>query len=207
MEKTCPHSPSPSLEGDNHAHAIAGVEPFRRRLMRGEYLFRQGEESFGIFRLLSGQVVMNRVTAEGTEVPMHTVRPGEVFAEASLFSAEYHCDAVAILDCDVLVYSKNSLVRQLRTKPEDLWNFTAELAHRVQSLRTRLQIRQIRSAKERIMNALEMKCGETRVWKLDTTLKHFADEIGLTHEALYRALATLEDEGRISRSPQQIAIY
>jgi DNA-binding HxlR family transcriptional regulator len=41
---------------------------------------------------------------------------------------------------------------------------------------------------------------------MDETLKHFAEEIGLTHEALYRALATLERDGRISRANDEIKL-
>lgn len=84
--------------------------------------------------------------------------------------------------------------------------FTGELAHRLQGVRSRLQIRQIRSAKERVRHVLQLKCGETRVWEMDATLKQLAEEIGLTHEALYRALAAMEEEGSISRSKGQIRL-
>jgi CRP-like cAMP-binding protein len=77
-------------------------------------------------------------------VPMHTARPGELFAEASIFSAYYHCDAIALRDCKVLVYPKSELTRQLKESQDELWAFTAELARHVQGLRTRLEVRQIR---------------------------------------------------------------
>lgn len=177
-----------------------------RRVAAGACLFRQGDATIGMFRLKAGQISLVRVTPDGDNVPMHTVHAGEVFAEASLFSATYHCDALALCDCEVWMYRKADLVRQLKERPEDLWAFAAELAHRVQGLRTRLQIRQIRSARERVLNALKLKCGESGIWTMDVTLKHFANEIGLTHEALYRTLACLEREGSIRRSKDQITM-
>ncbi|GAB4404790.1 MAG: Crp/Fnr family transcriptional regulator [Rhodoferax sp.] len=177
-----------------------------RRVPADAALFRQGEPTFGFFRLVSGRIRLVRVTPAGTQVPMHSVRPGELFAEASIFSARYHCDAIATSACEVLVYSKGELLRRLKESREDLWTFAAELAHRVIELRTRLEMRQIRSAPERVLQSLELRCGASGAWKMDGTLKQFAEEIGLTHEALYRALAGLERDGRIARRDGEIKL-
>ncbi len=185
---------------------IAGVTPAVRHVASGTALFRQGDASFGIFRLQSGRIRLLRMTPEGTEVPLHTVRPGELFAEASIFSARYHCDAIALQTSEVLVYPKKELTRQLKENTDELWSFTAELARHVQSLRTRVEVRQIRSAPERVLHSLRLRCDSQGVWKMDGTLKQFAEEIGLTHEALYRALATLEKNGNIARSKSEIRL-
>jgi CRP-like cAMP-binding protein len=206
MPKTPQSSRSPLPAEENSSHIIAGVAPLARRVAAGAYLFRHGDTSFGIFKLVAGQMTLVRVTPDGTNVPMHTAHSGEIFAEASLFSTTYHCDALALCDCEVLVYPKKDLFHQFAERPEDVLAFAAELAHRIQGLRTRLQIRQIRSARERVVSALKLKCGEKGVWKLDVTLKHFAEEIGLTHEALYRTLASLEKEGSIMRSKDWISM-
>ncbi|MDB5761006.1 MAG: transcriptional regulator, Crp/Fnr family, partial [Herminiimonas sp.] len=200
MPKKSAPSPGTHLETlDSSLVRIANVVPTVRRLVAGTSLFRQGDASFGIFRLVTGRIRLIRVTPGGTEVPMHTVRPGELFAEASIFSARYHCDAIVLRDCEVLVYPKAELMRQLKAGKDDLWKFTADLAQRVQGLRTRLEVRQIRSAPERVLQSLRLQCNSFGAWKPDGTLKQFAEEIGLTHEALYRALASLEREGRILR--------
>jgi CRP-like cAMP-binding protein len=185
---------------------LANVVPSVRRLVAGAALFRQGDPSFGIFRLVSGRISLVRVTPGGMEVPMHTARPGELFAEASIFSACYHCDAVAMRDSEVLVYAKAELTHQLKQSKEDLWAFTAELARRVHDLRTRLEVRQIRSATERVLQSLRLRCDLSGTWRVDGTLKTFAEEIGLTHEAFYRALATLERDGRIIRGNDEIRL-
>ena len=185
---------------------IAGVTPQVRVLVAGTTLFRQGDEPFGIFRLVTGQIRLVQVNPNGDEVPMHTVRPGELFAEASLFSTHFHCDAMATKASQVLVYPKEKIVQQLKRNPEEMWKLAAELAHRVQGLRTRLAIRQIRSAPMRILQSLHLRCDSSGRWKQDGTLKQWAEEIGLTHEALYRALAKLEQDGRIIRVNDEIHI-
>lgn len=185
---------------------LPGVTPVARRLAAGGALFRQGDAGIGIFRLVSGRLRLLRCTRDGTEVAMHTVRPGELFAEASLFSTHYHCDAIALEDSAVLLYPKEDLARQLAASPQTLLAFTAELAHRLQGLRSRLEIRQIRSARERVMQFLQLHCDNAGMWARDGTLKQLAEELGLTHEVLYRSLARLEDEGHITRLPTGIRL-
>jgi CRP-like cAMP-binding protein len=195
-------SPIPGAESD--LPQLASVAPQMRTLSAGATLFRQGDKPFAVFRLMSGQMRLVRVTPDGTEVSMHTVGTGELFAEASLFSPRYHCDAVAAKASTVLVYPKTDIVRQLKADPDEMWNFAAELAHRVQGLRTRLEVRQIRSAPERVLQALRLRCDVSGRWRRNGTLKQFAEELGLTHEALYRALARLEQDGRITRWDREI---
>jgi CRP/FNR family transcriptional regulator, dissimilatory nitrate respiration regulator len=137
---------------------------------------------------------------------MHTARPGELFAEASIFSTHYHCDAIAMQDCEVLVYQKADLIRRLKEDQEAMWAFTAELAQRIQGLRTRLELRQTRSATERLLQYLRLKGDASGTWRPEGPLKQLAEEVGLTHEALYRALAKLEHNGHISRSSSEIRL-
>ena len=179
--------------------AAFGLVPSLRQLAAGEALFREGSPTWGVFRLQSGGVRLVRCTVGGHQVATHTVRQGEFFAEAALFSETYHCDAVASEPSEVLVFHKDALVPQLRASPERLWTFSAELAKRVQGLRTRLEIQQTRSAEERILQFLHLHCDASGFWAQRGTLKHLAEEIGLTHEALYRALARLERQGLIVR--------
>lgn len=185
---------------------IARVTPSLRRVAAEAALFRQGDRTFGLFRLVSGRIRLVRVTPGGMQVPLHTVRPGELFAEASIFSSRYRCDAIATSACEVLVYPKVELIRRLKEDPEKLWAFAAGLAHRVHELRSRLEMRQIRSAPERVLQSLRLRCGPNGAWRMDGTLKQFAEEIGLTHEALYRTLAGLERNGRIARGDGEIRL-
>lgn len=178
---------------------LAHVVPTLRRVASGTALFRKGDRTFGVFRLVSGKIRLARVTAGGAEVPVHTGRAGELFAEAALFSANYHCDAIAVCDSVVQVYSKSDLVGELTRCAPAMWEFAAGLAQQVQGLRTQIEILHIRSARERIIRSLRLRADQTGYWQPKGTLKQFAEEIGLTHEALYRTLAALEQEGRIRR--------
>jgi CRP-like cAMP-binding protein len=71
----------------------------------------------------------------------------------------------------------------------------------------RIEQRNIRSARERVRHFLTLNVGsDRRTVKVRGTLKDLAAEIGLTHEALYRTLATLERSGEIRRKGDKIVL-
>ena len=180
---------------------------FERKLKAGEALFRLGDKAAGFYEVVSGRVRRVRVDRVGRETVLHVAGPAETLAEDSLFSGQYHCDAVANTDATVRVYPKRQVVSVFEKDPKALKTFTAMLAHQVMSLRTRLQQRNIRSARERVRRFLALNIGpDGRTVELHGTLKDLAAEIGLTHEALYRALAALERAGEIKRGGSKIML-
>lgn len=147
-----------------------------------------------------------RVTPDGVTVTLHQVRSGEMFAEASLFSQHYHCDARADRESVVGWYPKAKLLAQLRGDADALWNFSRELASRLQGLRQRYELKQIRSAPERILQFIRLRCDGEGCLQTAGTLKAVATELGLTHEAFYRALAVLQHQGLISRKTGSLSL-
>lgn len=182
------------------APEIAGIAPTLRAVPAGNLLFRRGDKTFGIFFVAAGRLRMQRVTPDGGTVTLHVARAGEMFAEASLFAERYQCDVVAETDSTLWLYPQDELMQRLRGDPESLWTFAAGLACSLHGLRQRYELKQIRSAPERVLQLLRLRCDETGAYRPSGVLKEMAAELGLTHEALYRALATLEKAGRIRRT-------
>jgi len=183
-----------------------GVSPSPRQLQAGELLFRQGERAFAVFRLQAGCVRLQRFTPAGAVVPMHTVREGETFAEASLFADSYHCQAEALRASEVLVFPRTALLDALRTEPAALLHLARDLAQRVQDLRQKIELRQPRSAAERVLQSLRLQADAQGAWTAPGTLKEWAEDIGLTHEALYRTLARLQRDGALRRSGSTLVL-
>ena len=187
--------------------AEIGKSSSTRRLRRGQARFRQGDSVVGIFEVEQGSVRLVRNTEDDREVILHTARPGELFAEAALFSSHYHCDAIAATAARVRLYPKPALLNALRRDPPLAERFMALLARQVQALRAALTQRNIRSAPRRLLAHLSLKVeADRKTIRLGGSLKDLAAEIGLTHEALYRALARLESEGALSRGKNLIVL-
>ena len=178
-----------------------------RELAAEEVLFRQGDKAFAIFEIDEGRLRLIRNTVDSHPVILHTARAGELFAEAALFSGAYHCDAVAAVASRVRVYPKRDLLVSFRADPIRGERFMAALARQIHTLRARLEERNIRSARERLLHHVALCAGtDGRTMQLEGTLMDLAAEIGLSHEALYRTLAELEKEGAIRRTPSGIML-
>ncbi len=171
----------------------------RVRAPSGARLFRQGDAARGLFLLKVGKVRLLRHTSDGNEVILHTARPGESLAEASLFAEHYHCEAVALEDSVAMLAPKERLHALLRTHPQAAELLFARLARQVRELRTQLELRNIRRAEERLLAALRLRADANGAVTIGDTWKDLAAELGLTQEALYRALSRLERQGAIIR--------
>jgi CRP-like cAMP-binding protein len=186
--------------------AVSAVS-VERALCAGESLFRRGSRTAGLHEIVSGNVRLVRVDAAGREVILYVARAGDLIAEASLFSPTYQCDAIATTNVVVRLYPKAVIVREFERDPKAARSFMAMLGRHIMDLRTRLEFRNIRSARDRIRHYLAVNAGaDGRTVTLRQTLKDVAAEIGLTHEALYRTLAELSVDGEIERLDGEIRL-
>lgn len=178
-----------------------------RRLKRGEALFRSGQPTVGLYEIVSGTVRLIRIDGSGRQTVLYSADGAGTLAEASLFSPTYHCDAIAATAASVRLYPKAAILEVLRRSPEAARAFMAALAHQIMDLRTQLQRRNIRAARERVRHFLALNVGADGVTVLlHGSLKDLAADLGLTHEALYRTLARMAAAGEIKRSGGKIKI-
>jgi len=179
----------------------------KRKFKAGESLFRLGDSSEGFYRVTAGRVRMARIDRSGHEIILYAAGPGDTIAEASLYSPNYHCDAIASTDAEVLFYPKRSVLAAFAKDGKAAQSFTAMLARQVMDLRTRIEQRNIRSARERVRHFLALNASaDGRTVELRGTVKDLAAQLGLTHEALYRTLAALARSGEIRRDGLRITL-
>ena len=159
---------------------------------QGDVLFRQDQATSGLYRVLAGCVTLRRTSLGGEVLTLHRAVSGGYFAEASVFSDTYHCEAICTEAGSVLKIAKNAISATMLSNPEFSAGFTRLLAVQVQQYRAHIELLAIRSAKERVLAAYEADY-------LATTIPEFASRINLTHEACYRALRALCNDGRMRR--------
>lgn len=175
----------------------------RRELRRGQILFRLGDPATAIFGVESGRLRLVRHTVEGSPVTLAVAGAGEILAEAALFSENYHCDAVAECPSRVLVYPKSRVLEALRTDTDFALGLTQVLASQVRTLRARLELRNIRSARDRVLAYLSLHPRPVTPAGGRRYLKDMAQEVGLAPEVFYRTLARLQREGVVPRKSRK----
>ena len=178
-----------------------------RKLEPGKALFHSGSKTVGLYEILNGTVCLVRTDRSGREAILQRASAGDILAEAALFSSTYHCDAIAKTAATVRLYPKAVLLAELQRDPKIAQGFAAMLARQVMTLRTRLEQRNIHSARDRIRHYLAVNVGaDGRTVVLSGSLKELAAELGLAHEALYRTLAQMETDGEITRNERKIMV-
>ena len=179
--------------------AVAGSlrrEAIEIGVAAGETVFRVGAQPRRMYWVAAGEVRLLRRSRSGGEIILQRAVSG-FLAEASLESPRYHCDALAALDSRLLGFPIEPFRAALRGD-EDFRNFwMTRLAREVRVLRAQCERLSLRTAADRIEHYIEAEGRDGRL-ELRQTKKAWAAELGLTHEALYRALAGLARAGRIS---------
>ncbi|PIB24554.1 hypothetical protein BFP76_05005 [Amylibacter kogurei] len=162
-------------------------------LAKGDHAFRQGDKTRGVFFVVSGAICLTRMTEAGAAVTLQNAKAGDMFAEASLYSDHYHCDAVAVAPSQVIRLSKSAIQTRQREDAVFSERLTKRLATQVQNYRQLLTLHAVKSARERVYLAVASG-------RLRGSVTQLASEIGLTKEACYRALKDLTDQGALSKS-------
>jgi CRP-like cAMP-binding protein len=186
------------------------LKPFQTQVQTlgpGEALFRQGTAAKYLFFVHTGRVRLLRHTATGHTMSLHVASSGDLFAEGSLFSDVYHCDAIADIASEIFFLHKENLRLQLQVDPALAMLFLERVTQQLHRARSLAELRNVRSAEARTLQHLRMllASGETQV-RFERPLSLVATELGLSHEAYYRCLAKLARAGLIERDGRTIRL-
>ncbi len=178
-----------------------------QNLVAGQVLFHYRDPAKYIFALEIGRIRLVRYTCEGNLVILQIVRALESFAESALFTELYDCHAIAEVPSRVICYPKTIIWELLQHNTELALNLLQKCDRKSQSLKKLLELRSIRSARERLLQYLLLIAtpGNTRIF-FDRSYKDIANELGLSSETLYRNLSELEKSGIISRQGRKIEL-
>jgi hypothetical protein len=106
-----------------------------------------------------------------------------------------------------LAYGKAEVLRALAASPDRMLGLVRHLAGQVHGLRARVEVLSQAGAVPRILAYVSARSdAHSGVWVMDRTWKAVAGELGLSHEALYRALARLERGGRLVRDAGSVRV-
>jgi CRP-like cAMP-binding protein len=160
--------------------------PHKQQVFRkGQYLFHQGDAVVSMFLIESGEALLLRRQRNGGALVLQRALPGSFLAEASLFTASYHCDAMATTRLSARLISRNAMRKLFESDPAFAAAWAGHLADEVRRARLRAEILALKTVAERL-DAWAAAQGE---FPPKGTWKSVAQEIGTSPEALYREIA------------------
>lgn len=161
----------------------------------GATLFRIGDPVRHVHLVIQGEARLIRLDRHGDVVNLQRSRGGFI-AEASLDSQTYHCDAVTTEPTTLLLFPATAFRNALEIDPTFRREWQSLLAKEVRKLRAQCERLSLNSAVDRINHYIESEGLHGEV-HLSQTRKALAAELGLSHEALYRALRRMQNEGSL----------
>lgn len=183
-----------------HLHGLCKTE----RYAKAERLFETGKRPAFMFFVGAGEVTLERHGIHGEPIILQRTRRGFV-GEASLQSTRYHCDAQVLVDSEVTKIPMKELRAALEVDPPFSIRWIDMLNREVKRLRLQCERLTLNTVEARLLHLIETEA-QAKGYSLGVGLKSIAREIGVTHEALYRCVASLEKRGVLSRTDNRLRL-
>jgi CRP-like cAMP-binding protein len=174
-----------------------------RHFDKGDYLFHQGKKPEHMFFIVSGEAVLTRTSSHGEPTTLQRCKGG-FLSEASLLTDAYHCDAIVTNSGQAITLPIKSL-REALADSKFSMKWVQLLSKEIMRLRTQSERLGLKDIRSKLIHLIETE-GKQGVLTLQSDFKSMASEIGVTHEALYRAIATLGKEGLLEKHTDSLEL-
>ncbi|MHB8733157.1 MAG: Crp/Fnr family transcriptional regulator [bacterium] len=177
----------------------------RRRYRTGEPVFREGDPGTALYVVETGEVKILLGGAEGKEVVLSLLGPGEFFGELALLDGEPRsADAVATVPTDALVLPREDFLRLLREMPSVAVNVLAALSRRLRRTDRLVHDAAFSDVRTRVTRLL-VELAETRgkaapggvVIGPRLTQGDLASMVGATRESINKCLRSYAAQGLV----------
>lgn len=187
---------------------------FRRRLEKGEVLLRQEEPAATAYAVIVGRLRVTQTTADGQQIIIRYIGPGEVVGHAALTGAESHAGAVAAIDDTHLFgWPVAAIRRLLEEHPQVAQNALAVLGARYRELQLRLRELATENVERRIANTilrLARQAGRRTAAGIEIAIpvsrQDIAEMCGTTLHTVSRTLSAWEEEGLVESGRRRLTV-
>ena len=91
----------------------------KRSVPKGVTIFEKGDTGVGLIGVVSGSVKISVTSADGRDVVLNIIHPGEVFGEIALLDGRARtANATAMSDCELIVIERREFIPFLRSEPD-----------------------------------------------------------------------------------------
>ncbi len=193
--------------------SVAGLGQ-RRRRARGESLFLEADPADRVGLVLAGRLKLVQLSADGREVILRLVGPGELFGAVAIFEdASYPASAVVMEDADVLLWTGGVLRDAMLEMPRLALNALRLLSvrlgrmqRRVRELATERVERRIARAVLRLVRHAGRRTHDGVEIDMPVTRQEIAELTGTTLFTVSRVLSSWEESGLVRTGRQKIVI-
>ena len=186
----------------------------RRRYRRGEVVFLQGEAGTSLYIVAAGQVKIALTSADGAEVMLARLGPGEFFGELALLDGEPRsADAVATEASELLLLPRAAFLGLIEARPAIAMRLLTLVSRRLRQDVAVVQDVAFRDVPARLARLL-LQLAESEGQPGDAgvvitarlTQTELAGMVGATRESVNKGLGRFERQGLIRRAHGRITV-
>jgi CRP-like cAMP-binding protein len=167
-------------------------------LLRGTYLFDQGEECHGLFAVLKGTLALDYVDDSGAIAILRLARSGDLLACADLFAGHEHKTSARVIDDAVVCPLPESIVlKAMAGDPAMALSLLRATAGETQAFSRFAQRMSGLGVDSRVLSLIEELSGGRRHFVLPVSKKDLAFMAGTGPEVLSRTLVKLQKTGAL----------
>jgi CRP-like cAMP-binding protein len=179
----------------------------RSKYAAGDVIFRKNDEGAGMMVVVSGRVKITSVGAQGNELILNIIDPGQVFGEMALLDGEPRsADAVAAKPTELITVLRRDFVPILKDHPDAALSMMAVLSGRIRQTTSFVEDAIFLDVPTRLLNKLEALAdqygvrepenGAIRI-EHDLSQQNLGDTVGLTRVSINRQLGAWRQRGLI----------
>lgn len=180
----------------------------------GESIYRFGEEADALYQVISGSVQTSNVTAEGKEILLHIMQPGECFGEIGIIEGSLRAhNAEAREDCELAAMNKKEFNELRKRHPEINEAILQMQCTRLRMVFMFIEDSALRPLRQRLARRLVLMAtmmgaqkGEQIFIKLTLSQEELGKMLGASRQSINKELSYLEKEGIVEKSRDGICI-
>jgi len=180
-----------------------------KHLAKGEILFFEGDPAFGFFILLTGRVRIYKSSLDGKEYTLHSIGPGQMFAEVAIFrGTSFPANCMATEESSVAFLPKEEFTELLAKSPQISLKMIAALAAFVREYNQKVEDLSLREVPARLALFLLQQSADRRSvsFSLQTSKTELATSLGTISETLSRNFRKFADAGVIAIDGELVTI-
>lgn len=179
----------------------------KKKLDKGNFLFHQGDQSNTVYLIKAGKLKLVQVTAEGREVILDVIGPGEVIGETALFlEQEQIFSAVALEETRLCCFNRQQFETLIQENPAFAVKIISYLGQKLYEIRREAGEATGIPVKEKLLRLLIRLAGEYgrkrpdgTVIELEITQQELANMVGASRVMVANVLRELKELGIIGR--------
>ncbi len=185
--------------------AGAAVRSYSKRAI----LVSEGDETDSLYVVLAGRLRVFVSDANGREVQLNEIGPGEYFGEVSLDGGPRSASVMALEDCRCAVVKRAELTSFVERHPEFALHLVRKLAHRVRELTENVRSLALMDVYGRVARLLlelaEEQDGRLVIGEV-LTHKDIAARVGASREMISRIFSDLSEGGYVRKEDGLLVI-